>query len=97
MGRVGAAEAEAARPDTEVHQGVVPHGLNHGGLSPVPVHHQEDKVTHGEAEVHPVKEPDKVRGHRQRDAEHGEDGDHQVHRVHPKCRHLSKGQKMFIS
>ena len=76
MGRIGAAKAEAARPDAKVHQGVVSDGLDHGGLSAVPVHHEEDKVSHGEAEVDPVKEPDKVRGHRQGDAKHGEDGDH---------------------
>lgn len=88
MGRVGATEAEAARPDAKVHQRVVTDGLQHRGLPAVPVQCQEDKVTHGEAEVDSVKEPDKVGGHRQRDAEHGEDGDHQVHGVHPESRHL---------
>ena len=88
MGRIGAAEAEAARPDAEAYQGFVSNGLYHCGLSAVPIHHQEDKVTHGETEVDPVKEPYKVRGHWQRNTEHGEDGHHQVHGVHPECRHL---------
>ena len=61
--------------------------LQHGSFTAVPGHGQLYKVAHCHAQVDAIEQPDKAAGFGQDNAEHGEEGHHEVYGVYPEGGH----------